>query len=232
MIDLCDDVFCPEPTEIIPSNISIVRNRLRADMFVPVEIIYGLFLGPYPAAHQQRISQLRIPRPARNCSSGLINILYNYELMEYPAFQWIETEVNGTDMKTAVRTGLDKLMKYAHFSNAADTIIPVSAPLGLTGFLVNGTLQQKFKISLIVPVQVVSPPEPTDQTVKIGTSPGAWCYVRVLDTKVYGQHYYELVMEFLNDLEQDKQSFEKRFFVISWFNTDGLMDIAFQRNEE
>ncbi|XP_067840126.1 uncharacterized protein [Heptranchias perlo] len=39
--------------------------------------------------------------------------------MEYAAFQWIETEVNGTDMKTAVRTGLDKLLKYAHFSNAA-----------------------------------------------------------------------------------------------------------------
>ncbi|XP_067839806.1 heme-binding protein 1-like [Heptranchias perlo] len=176
MIDLCDDVFCIEPTEIIPYN--------------------------------------------------------NYELMEYAAFQWIETEVNGTDMKTAVRTGLDKLMKYAHFSNAADTIVPVSAPLGLTGFLVNGTLQQKFFITLTVPVQVVSPPEPTDQTVKIGTSPGGWYYVRVFDTKVYGQHYHELVMEFLNDLEQDKQSFDRRFFSISWFSTDGIMDIAVQRKEE
>uniref|UniRef100_UPI00398ED567 heme-binding protein 2-like n=1 Tax=Pristiophorus japonicus TaxID=55135 RepID=UPI00398ED567 len=153
----------------------------------------------------------------------------NYDEMEYLPVQWIVTEVNGMDIKSALATGLDKLQNYSWFLNAADTIVPVSAPWGLQGYLVNGTIQQKFGVFVVLVPELTSPPEPTDPTIKIGMSHIGWFYVRTFDTKVDDQQYEGRVIEFLNDLEKDKQSFDRSFFYLVFFNTNGLMEVAFNK---
>uniref|UniRef100_UPI00398F27F7 heme-binding protein 2-like n=1 Tax=Pristiophorus japonicus TaxID=55135 RepID=UPI00398F27F7 len=144
----------------------------------------------------------------------------NYEEIEHLAIQGIETEVTGTDIKSALATGLDKLKNYSWFSNAADTIVPVCAPWGLQGYLVNGTIQQKFGVFVVLVPELTSPPEPTDQTVKIRMLDPGWLYVRAFDTKVDDQQYEGRVIEFFNDLEKDKQSFDRSTFYIAYYKTD------------
>ncbi|XP_041044535.1 heme-binding protein 2-like [Carcharodon carcharias] len=150
----------------------------------------------------------------------------NYEEVEFQHVQWVETTVHGMDMNHAIETGLDKLFNYSHFANAAGTIIPISAPWGVHGDIVNGKMDQAFRVYVMIVPEVISPPEPTDQTVKIARVPTSSFYLRTIDRKVDEQQYEELVTKFQQDLEQDNQHFYPSFF-IALYNTHGLMQIGF-----
>ncbi|XP_067840022.1 uncharacterized protein [Heptranchias perlo] len=151
--------------------------------------------------------------------------LNDYEEMEFPTLQWVETDVSGTDMKTALKTGLEKLLKYSNLSNAAETIVPVSAPWGIKGSLMNGKIQREFQVYLYLPFSVHSPPEPKDPTVQTTTFPPFNFYFRTFQHD--NQEYGSRVREFMKDLNQDNRSFYRKFFYIGWYNTRGLMQIFF-----
>ncbi|XP_078397474.1 heme-binding protein 2-like [Cetorhinus maximus] len=152
----------------------------------------------------------------------------NYEEEEFLHFQWIGTMVHGMDLNSAIETGLDRLFNYSHFSNAAGTIVPISAPWVVSGYMENGTMGQALLISVTIVAEVINPPEPTDQTVQLGSMPADWCYIRTFDQKVDGQQYEGHVTEFQQDLEQDNRHFDPGF-IISFYNTHGLMQIAFRK---
>ncbi|XP_078397472.1 heme-binding protein 2-like [Cetorhinus maximus] len=152
----------------------------------------------------------------------------NYEEKKFLHFQAVATVVTGMDMNRAIETGLERLFNYSHFSNAAGTIVPISAPWTVSGSMEKGTMEQTFVISVLIVAEVISPPEPTDQTVQLWSGSSDWYYVRAFDQKLDGQQYEKLVTEFLKDLEQDNQNFGPRFH-ISFYNTHGLMHIAFRK---
>ncbi|XP_078397490.1 uncharacterized protein LOC144680394 [Cetorhinus maximus] len=152
----------------------------------------------------------------------------NYEEEEFQHFQWARTTVTGMDMNRAIETGLERLFNYSHFSNAAGTIVPISAPWVVSGYMENGTMGQALLTSVMIVAEVINPPEPTDPTVQLGIQPTDWYYVRDFDQKLDGQQYEKLVTEFQQDLEQDNQHFDPRF-IIAFFNTHGLMQIAFRK---
>ncbi|XP_072356846.1 uncharacterized protein [Scyliorhinus torazame] len=156
----------------------------------------------------------------------------NYIEFEYQIRQKVETEVDGVDIKTAVAIGLEKLFSYARCGNVAGTIVPVSAPWGVYGFLKNGEIQQRFRVFLEVVPQVTNPPQPTDPTVEIVTEPHVWYYGRVFDTKVNEQQMEERVIQLLMELEQDNQSFDNTYFVIAFLNIEGLNGIGFEKTGE
>ncbi|XP_072404696.1 uncharacterized protein [Chiloscyllium punctatum] len=149
----------------------------------------------------------------------------NYKEMQYSAIQWIETKVDGMDLVCAVEFGLKILLNYAAFNNAEETIVPVTAPWGATGHLVNGTISQKHEV-LLAP-QVKSPPAPTDPTVKFKNISDGWYFVRAIDRKLEEKQYEEHVLEFVKDLEEDNQPFEAGIFSLNFFSRCGLMDMAF-----
>ncbi|XP_078397482.1 heme-binding protein 2-like [Cetorhinus maximus] len=152
----------------------------------------------------------------------------NYEEKKFLHLQAVQTVVTGMDMNRAIETGLERLFNYSHFSNAAGTIVPISAPWTVSGYIENGTMEQTFLISVLIVAEVISPPEPTDQTVQLRSQPSDWYYVRAFDKKVDEQQYEKLVTEFQQDLEQDNQHFDPRF-IIAFLNTHGLMHIAFRK---
>ncbi|GCB79180.1 hypothetical protein scyTo_0021269, partial [Scyliorhinus torazame] len=43
----------------------------------------------------------------------------NYDVMKFQTHQWIQTEVYGMDMESALEIGLEKLFNYARLSNSA-----------------------------------------------------------------------------------------------------------------
>ncbi|XP_041044523.1 heme-binding protein 2-like [Carcharodon carcharias] len=152
----------------------------------------------------------------------------NYEEKKFLHLQAVQTVVTGVDMNRAIETGLEKLFNYSHFSNAAGTIVPISAPWGVFESIENGTMEQTFIIYVLIVAEVITPPEPTDQTVQLESRSFDWYYVRVFDQKVDEQQYEKLVTEFRQDLEQDNQHFDPRFS-ISFYSTHGLMQIAFRK---
>ncbi|XP_078397477.1 heme-binding protein 2-like [Cetorhinus maximus] len=137
----------------------------------------------------------------------------NYEEKKFLHFQYVQTLVTGMDMNRAIETGLERLFNYSHFSNAAGTIVPISAPWTVSGFMEKGTMEQTFIISVMIVAEVISPPEPTDQTVQLWSGSSDWYYVRAFDKKVDEQQYEKLVTEFQQDLEQDNQHFDPRFII-------------------
>ncbi|XP_078256107.1 uncharacterized protein LOC144593861 [Rhinoraja longicauda] len=83
-----------------------------------------------------------------------------------PELKWLFMFINGTDLKTAIDTGLDKIFDYSHLNNAAETIVPISAPWTVDIELdANGVLSQEYAISISLPVEVEIPPEPKDSSV-------------------------------------------------------------------
>ncbi|XP_067841417.1 uncharacterized protein [Heptranchias perlo] len=154
-----------------------------------------------------------------------------YEENEFPTLQWVVTEVSGMDMKNAVITGMDKLLKYSYFSNAAATIVPVSAPWVIQGHLVDGTVQQKFNVSLNLPPLIISPPEPTDPTVKIIKESSLHYFIRTFHDKTDVQNHGSLVKEFMKDLEDGQRSFYKSSFFIAWTFRHHNQDLGSLINE-
>ncbi|XP_078398999.1 uncharacterized protein LOC144681147 [Cetorhinus maximus] len=150
----------------------------------------------------------------------------NYEEKKFLHPQWVETTVHGMDINRAIETGLERLFNYSHFSNAAGTVVPVSAPWGVIGHLASGKVEQTFRVYVTIIPEVISPPKPTDQTVKTGRQPTSSYYLRAFDRKVDEQQYEELVNKFQQDLQQDKRNIYPSFF-IALYNTHGLMQIGF-----
>ncbi|XP_072407044.1 heme-binding protein 2-like [Chiloscyllium punctatum] len=151
----------------------------------------------------------------------------NYKEMQYPAIQWIETKVDDMDLVHAMDTGLKILLNYSVFNNAEETIVPVTAPWGISGHVVNGTISQNYIVHLLLVPQVKSPPAPTDPTVKFGSVSDGWYFVRAVDRKLEEKQYEEHVLEFLKDLEEDNQPFEPGDFSLNFYCKWGLMEIAF-----
>ncbi|XP_072356688.1 heme-binding protein 2-like [Scyliorhinus torazame] len=156
----------------------------------------------------------------------------NYEEMEYRFRQWIQTEVHAVNFKSAMEIGLGKLFNYSRCGNVAGTVVPVSGPWGVFGYLQNGEIQQRFTVYLLIVSEVIDPPEPTDPTVKIVFAPPVWYFARDFDKKVDEQQIEERVIQFQKDLEQDNQPFNRTFFVIAFFNTHGLIGIGFEKAGE
>ncbi|XP_041044255.1 uncharacterized protein LOC121278171 isoform X2 [Carcharodon carcharias] len=148
----------------------------------------------------------------------------NYEEKKFLHPQGVETVVRGMHMNRAIETGLERLFNYSHFSNAAGTIVPISAPWVVSGSMENGTMEQTFIISVLIVAEVITPPEPTDQTVQLGSRPSEWAF----DQKIDGQQYEKAVTEFRQDLEQDNQHFDPRF-IISFYSTHGLIHMGFRK---
>ncbi|XP_078397511.1 uncharacterized protein LOC144680419 [Cetorhinus maximus] len=154
----------------------------------------------------------------------------NYEEKKFLHPRWLETMVHGMDINRAIETGLERLFNYSHFSNAAGTIVPISAPWGVIGQLASGKIEQTFRVYVSIVPEVISPPEPTDQTVKIVREPPSSYYLRTFDRKVDEKQYEELVKKFLRDLEQDNRHVYPRFF-IALYNTHGLMQIGCRKKQ-
>ncbi|XP_072356436.1 uncharacterized protein [Scyliorhinus torazame] len=156
----------------------------------------------------------------------------NYDEAELEYRQWVQTDVDAVDIKSALAIGLDKLFSYARCGNVAGTVIPLAAPWGVVGYLKNGKIQQRFSVFVWIVPEVINPPEPTDPAVTLQTGPPVWFYGRVFDKKVDEQQTEELVIQFLKDLEQDNQPFNSTFFDITYLNTEGLMEIGFMKTGE
>ncbi|XP_038654954.1 uncharacterized protein LOC119967023 [Scyliorhinus canicula] len=156
----------------------------------------------------------------------------NYKEMEYKFRQRVETEVHAVNFKSAMEIGLEKLFNYSRCGNAAGTVVPISAPWGVFGYLENGKIQQRFRVYLEILPEVINPPEPTDPTVKTVFAPPVRYFARVFDNKVDEEQIEECVTQLLKDLEQDNQPFKGTFFVIAFYNTHGLMGIGFEKAGE
>ncbi|XP_038654796.1 heme-binding protein 2-like [Scyliorhinus canicula] len=156
-------------------------------------------------------------------------LLENYIENEFEERKWVQTEVNATDIESALAIGLEKLFSYARCGNVAGTVVPLTAPWGFVGYLENGKIQQRFSVYLLIVPEVNNPPEPTDPTVTLQTGPRVWYYTRVFDTNVDDQQTEERVIRLLKDLEQDNRPFNSTFFGIAYFTTHGLMEIGFMK---
>ncbi|XP_072356291.1 heme-binding protein 2-like [Scyliorhinus torazame] len=155
----------------------------------------------------------------------------NYDVMKFKSHQWVETEVSGMDMESALEIGLEKLFNYVYFNNSAGTIVPVAAPWGVLGRLENGTMQQSFVVYRLLLPEIAKLPEPLDDTVQLGSRSDVWFYVRAFDDEADEDEIENRVAQFQKDLEQDNQSFGE-VFRIALYTTRGLMFIAFERTEE
>ncbi|XP_038654834.1 heme-binding protein 2-like [Scyliorhinus canicula] len=153
----------------------------------------------------------------------------NYDEAELESRQWVQTEVNVADIERALAIGLEKLFSYARCGNVAGTVVPLTAPWGVFGYLENGKIQQRFSVYLRIVPEVNNPPEPTDPTVTLQTEPRVWFYGRAFDTKVDDQQTEERVIQLLKDLEQDNRPFNSTFFSMSFFTTHGLMAMGFMK---
>ncbi|XP_072356433.1 heme-binding protein 2-like [Scyliorhinus torazame] len=156
----------------------------------------------------------------------------NYVEMEFESHQWVQTEVDAVDIESALAIGQDKLFSYARCGNVAGTVIPLSAPWGVFGYLENGKIQQRFSVFVLIVPEVNNPPEPTDPAVTLQPGPPVWYYVRAFDKKVNEQQTEELVIQLLKDLEQDNQPFNSTFFAIAYLSTQGLMEMGFMKTGE
>ncbi|XP_072356421.1 heme-binding protein 2-like [Scyliorhinus torazame] len=156
----------------------------------------------------------------------------NYVEMEFEFRQWVQTEVEAVDIESALAIGQEKLFSYARCGNVAGTVIPLSAPWGVFGYLKNGKIQQRFSVFVRIVPEVNNPPEPTDPAVTLQTGPPVWYYVRAFDKKVNEQQTEELVIQLLKDLEQDNQPFNSTFFAIAYLSTQGLMEMGFMKTGE
>ncbi|XP_038654836.1 uncharacterized protein LOC119966954 [Scyliorhinus canicula] len=156
----------------------------------------------------------------------------NYLEVQFKERKRVETEVDAEDIKSALAIGLEKLFSYARCGNVAGTIVPLSAPWGVFGYLKNGEIQQKFRVFLVIVPQVTNPPAPTDPTVEIVTAPPVWYYGRGFDTKVDEKQIEEHLFQIMKDLEQDNQSFDSTYFIMDMFNTDGLTGMGFEKTGE
>ncbi|XP_038654953.1 uncharacterized protein LOC119967022 [Scyliorhinus canicula] len=168
-----------------------------------------------------------------NCFSPAVVIEdKNYNELEVVFHRRVETEVHAVNFKSAMEIGLEKLFNYSRCGNVAGTVVPISAPWGAYGYLENGKIQQKFKVFLEIVPEVINMPEPTDPTVKTVFIPPVWYFARIFDKKLDEQQIEERVTQLLKDLEQDNQPFKGTFFVIAFYNTHGLMGIAFEKAGE
>ncbi|XP_072356853.1 uncharacterized protein [Scyliorhinus torazame] len=156
----------------------------------------------------------------------------NYLEAQFKKRLRVQTEVDAVDIKSALAIGLDKLFSYARCGNVAGTIVPLSAPWGVFGYLKNGKIQQRFRVFLEIVPQVTNPPQPTDPTVEIVTAPPVWFYGRAFDTKVDEQQMEEHLFQIMKDLEQDNQSFDSTYFIMDIFTIDGLMGMGFEKTGE
>ncbi|XP_072356844.1 heme-binding protein 2-like [Scyliorhinus torazame] len=156
----------------------------------------------------------------------------NYDEFEFGFCRWVQTEVDAVDIESALAIGQEKLFSYARCGNVAGTVIPLSAPWGVFGYLENGKIQQRFSVFVLIVPEVINPPEPTDPAVTLQPGPPVWYYVRAFDKKVNEQQTEELVIQLLKDLEQDNQPFNSTFFGIGYFDTQGLMEMGFMKTGE
>ncbi|GCB76874.1 uncharacterized protein [Scyliorhinus torazame] len=156
----------------------------------------------------------------------------SYIEMKVEFHRRVEAEVHAVNFKSAMEIGLKKLFNYSRCGNVAGTIIPVSSPWGVFGYLENDKIQQKFRVFVEIVPEVMNPPEPKDPTVKIVKGPPVWYYTRNFDKKVDEKQIEERVIQLLKDLEQDNQPFNRTFFVIGISNTHGQMGVVFQKTGE
>ncbi|XP_038654795.1 heme-binding protein 2-like [Scyliorhinus canicula] len=157
------------------------------------------------------------------------NVDNNYYEFEFEFLQWVQTDVDAADIERALAIGLEKLFSYARCGNVAATVVPLSAPWGVFGYLENGKIQQRFSVFLWIVPEVNNPPEPTDPTVTLQTGPHLWYYIRIFDTKVDEQETEERVIQLLKDLGQDNRPFNSTFFAVTYFTTHGLMSMGFMK---
>ncbi|XP_038654692.1 uncharacterized protein LOC119966787 isoform X1 [Scyliorhinus canicula] len=160
------------------------------------------------------------------------DLLQNYIEMEYRFHRRVETEVHAVNFQSAIEIGLEKLFNYSRCGNVAGTVVPISAPWGVFGYLENGKIQQRFRVYLEILPEVINPPEPTDPTVETVFTPPVWFFARAFNKKVDEQQIEERVTQLLKDLEQDNQPLKPTFFLIAFYNTHGLMGIAFEKAGE
>ncbi|XP_032876379.1 uncharacterized protein LOC116972901 [Amblyraja radiata] len=152
----------------------------------------------------------------------------NYEEIQLTNVQWLYTFVSGKDLKTATKIALDKFFDYSRFGNAADTIVPISAAWAIYAPFENGKIKQEFSFFITLPLEVVSPPDPNDSSISVVFHPEHSGYVRTFEQKT--EDYERLASELKKDLEKDGRVFNNKYVYIAWFNTQGLMQIAFRDN--
>ncbi|XP_072911522.1 uncharacterized protein [Hemitrygon akajei] len=152
-----------------------------------------------------------------------------YEEVEVPSLHWLYTSVNGTDLETAANIALDRLLDYSYLNNAAETIVPVSAPWSvyINWQLANGIAKPEFTFYILLPLEVQSPPEPRDPRVQIDIMPQEAGYESYWITEQKNEDYLKLANDLKRHLEDDQRSFDSSGFYITWFNTRGHFKIIF-----
>ncbi|XP_078069765.1 uncharacterized protein LOC144494064 [Mustelus asterias] len=192
-------------------------------LFLTVSVLFWNQL----AAHNQELYQFC---NGIGCTvPGKIIQHETYAEVKFHPMQWVETQVESMD---ALQTGLEKLFNYSHFGNDAGTIIPLTAPWGISGRLDSGKLLPRFRVYIPIAPEVNNPPEPTDQEVNVRSKYDCSYFVRAFVQKVEVEQHPELVTEFLKDLEQDNRNFDRSYFDIAFYNTNGPMEIGFLKTGE
>ncbi|XP_038654959.1 uncharacterized protein LOC119967029 [Scyliorhinus canicula] len=153
----------------------------------------------------------------------------NYDVLEFDFRQLVTTDCSGTNARLVVDDGLIKIANYSLGENAAGTVVPVFPPWGALGYLENGEVQQKFNVFIPIVPQVINPPDPTDPTIEIVIRPPTLYFVRGFDNKVDDEQIKVRVTQFMKDLEQDNQPFNRTTFTMAIFSTQGLMEIGFEK---
>ncbi|XP_060711827.1 uncharacterized protein LOC132836358 [Hemiscyllium ocellatum] len=159
----------------------------------------------------------------------------DYDEIEFPHIQWAETTVNFSDLETdlepVMEISLDKLFNYAFFCNADETIVPLTAPWGLTGYLVNQTFPETFYVGVGIVPEVRSMPEPIDQTIELKELTPGHYFVKTYHEKFEWEEYKELALDFLKELEEEKGTFEWTVAII-WYKKSGLKQIWLKQGTE
>ncbi|XP_078069624.1 uncharacterized protein LOC144493916 [Mustelus asterias] len=192
-------------------------------LFLTVSVLFWNQL----AAHNQELYQFC---NGIGCTVPSRIIQYEtYAEVKFHPMQWVETQVESLD---DLQTGLEKLFNYSYFGNDAGTIVPLTAPWGISGTLDHGKLLPGFRVYIPIAPEVNNPPEPTHHEVSLGSMDSHWYFVRAFVHKVEVEQYTELMTEFLKDLEQDNRNVEERYVDIAFYSIYDQMEIAFMKTGE
>ncbi|XP_059501706.1 uncharacterized protein LOC132209564 [Stegostoma tigrinum] len=198
-------------------------------LFLTVSVLFG-----HQVAARKKVEEVDNFCEELDCLLPETAILENgYEEVTFNPTPWLETAVDGKNLNDAVKAGLDRLFNYSQFNNDEETIVPLTPPWGVIGYIEDGKIQNNFKVFVILPPHAKKAPKPTDTLVQIGQKISAPFYLMAFDesdgSNLSSEQYEGRVFQLMKALEADNRPFDKTFFYIGWFNGHGLMEVAFQK---
>ncbi|XP_072912168.1 heme-binding protein 1-like [Hemitrygon akajei] len=153
-----------------------------------------------------------------------------YKEIELPTLHWLHTFVDGMDMDTGIKLGLERFFNYSRFHNDAGTIVPISAPWAIRAPFENGIIKPQFSVFVSLPLEIQTPPLPKDPSVQVIDTPLLNIYESYFVTEQENEDYGRLANELKKKLENDHCSFDHSSIFITWFNKAGHVKLTFLKN--